>query len=189
MACTATCIVMECVVNCYSVKSASAVFQAAYALAHCSSHRTLPPKKCVPPSWWKSRLSKCFTWYFEFAQRDQSCFGCSMLHLPFGTNPESSHGEKSMTIQSICCLLKSQMGIEHLKTRLSGCWAVLARQPRTLATVSFEGMTDTTWLSASLFFTCSNWHVAQIDPTPQMPSKTKLWEIIVQLEFTRPTQT
>ena len=39
MACIATCIVMECVVNCDSVKSSSAVFQAAaYGLAHCSSH-------------------------------------------------------------------------------------------------------------------------------------------------------
>ena len=45
-----TCIVMECVVNCDSVKSASAVFQAAaYALAHCSSHRTLHPERSCSP--------------------------------------------------------------------------------------------------------------------------------------------
>ena len=32
---------------------------------------------------------------------------------------------------------------------------MLSSQPQMLATVSFEGMTDTAWLSASLFFTCN----------------------------------
>ena len=58
------------------------------------------------------------------------------------------------------------MGIERLKKH---CYLVVElyslgnHGPQQLSFEGMTGMTDTAWLSASLFFTCFNWHVAQID--------------------------
>ena len=72
------------------IKSASA---AAHALAHCSSHRTLHPKRMCSPFSVEVPPIKCFTWYFEFPRAEATLVACCISQ--FGKNPESRHQRQS----------------------------------------------------------------------------------------------
>ena len=85
---------MECVVNCDSVKSASAVFQAAaYALAHCSWHRTFiaPEKNVFPLLGGKAAYQNASLDILNFAQtRAEAALAvaCCISHLERIQNPD-----------------------------------------------------------------------------------------------------
>ena len=155
-------------------------------IEHCNPKRMCSPFSVQAPPIKMLHLSLNISNFAQTRAEGALAVACCISHLERIQNPAINDNPINLMPLEVpngnwTCKEHDYLVVKHCS---------LGNHSRYIATVLFEGMTDTAWLSASLFFRCSTWHVAQIDSMPQMPSQTKLcWEIVVQFEFTRPMQT